>query len=147
MAHDYLDSRVAIVRITKVVDSDFWPISRIVAKDMELVCSSDIWISPVSIRYVSSCLTKLISIFSPGLFSISGQENISYFDFASLVKKRAGNTETTILKQSHLSSGTDSPVCSHATLPGRKMLERFGVKRQSIDSVICDSLSEVNSIR
>ena len=74
MAHGYLDSRVAIVRITKVVDPDFWPISRIVAKDMELVCSSDIWISPVSIRYVSSCLTKLISILAQVCFQFQDRK-------------------------------------------------------------------------
>ena len=88
-----LTSKVAIVRLTKVISSK----SGIASNFIKLLQSGksvdafdDLYFSPISLAYVCDALQKIAIASLPGIYHLSGESEITYLQFAQMLADRLG---------------------------------------------------------
>lgn len=79
---------VAIVRLTKVLSKNT-PLIRGWVNDLQdakkIYPFSDAYFSPISLNYATNGIAKVGSNLESGVFNLSGDDDISYFDFARML--------------------------------------------------------------
>jgi dTDP-4-dehydrorhamnose reductase len=115
-------SRVAVVRLSKVLSRE----SGIAAEFLRRVrcnegCDAfdDLRMSPISLDYVADALIAIASRKQPGIFHLSGAEELSYAEFASRLARHANADSALIRAVSSTASGAE--VLFRPVYPGLGM--------------------------
>lgn len=96
-------SKVAIVRITKVIGKEFplfksWVRSALAGKAVE--CFTDLYCAPISLMWLCRRVSYIVNKGAGGVFQFSGAEDVSYYDLALRLFKQQGITSQCVLKRS-----------------------------------------------
>lgn len=136
-----LNSKVAIVRLTKVLDINYGFFSDVLMKlsnKMNIEAYDDILFSPISLSYTCSSLLKIASLKLPGIFHLSGETSISYFKLLKMLAVRLSLPVELIKSQN--SSICESILFYYKPLfPVLSMKETFqltGIKPESFDDFL-----------
>ncbi len=144
-------SRVAILRLTKVVHRDlsiFQEWTRRLKTPAEIRPFSDMYFSPVSLAFVTDVLLHMTKegVFEPGVFQASGNRDISYADAAYLLASKIDAPSQFIKPCSWKSSGISIPfVPLHTTL--RPRLPRNMPNPQTdAKTTLCDTFDQLKTL-
>ena len=133
---------VAVVRLSKVLS----PGAGMVAEFLRRLrarerCKAfeDLKISPISLRYVADALSKIASRRLPGIFHLSGAEELSYAQFAFKLAERLGAGAELIQQVCSVREGMD--VVFRPTHPGlgmRRTRSLLGIDSESLDELLLE---------
>jgi dTDP-4-dehydrorhamnose reductase len=102
--------RVAVVRLSKVLSPGAGMVAeflRCASARIQCEAFEDLKMSPISLRYVSNGLMKIASGRLPGIFHLSGTEELSYGEFASRLFERLGADTSLIHRVPSVQLGAD----------------------------------------
>lgn len=83
-----IPNKTAIIRLTKVLYSRFPLIEKFIQqaeRGESVQAFNDMTLCPVSVLQVTTFLTRLMAHFQPGIYQLSGENDISYFELMSKV--------------------------------------------------------------
>lgn len=131
---------VAILRLTKVVARNMplieqWRTSLRARRTISAF--SDMQLAPVPVDVVAQSIGALLSAREPGIYQLSGPEDVSYLDLARLLAQRVGAeawlvTETTAT-QAGLPVGATP---SHTTLDSSTLEALHGIVVPAVDELV-----------
>ena len=139
-----LRSNVAIVRPTKIVTLENKLIYESVLSlqnSKSIAMFSDYLLSPISIKYIQTSLFQLLVLKIPGIFHLSGDKDMSYFDLFKKISEAIGVATTQVLPSSKLA--LKNQTLFDQKFPSISMKStsiQLGILPQKIDSVIMDFL-------
>ena len=113
-----LSNAIAIVRLTKVLSSDYPLIIHWINALKKGECIepfSDYYLSPISLNKVIDCLKKVGEQRLSGVIHLSGEEDVSYFDLALCLVRSMGVNKELIESKSVIESGQAIGVVSRYT--------------------------------
>ena len=132
---------VAIVRLSKVVSRKsgvFVEFLNHLQNGDSFQAFNDLYLCPVSHGYVCKGLIHIANKGIPGIYHLSGERNLSYYDFAKLIAKRSGaSTEGIISVES--CSRTDISILykpRYANLQMNRTTRLTGLKPELIDATL-----------
>lgn len=141
LVEDYLADTpgVAIIRSTKVFHDTHVLLQRWrmdLNQGGEISPFADVFLSPISVRYYVRALYALQAAGARGACNLSGEKNISYYDFVSLLFDAEGYRKSQIASCDAKKTMT---LSSPRTLPCLAMdRDCYGLSPQPLDSVILD---------
>jgi len=137
---DELRDAVTILRLTKVLSKE----DGFIYENMtELKCGnkifaySDLLISPISLPYVTKCIAAVIDKKIPGIFNLSNQSELSYFDFFIEIAKKMQINPTHVFANSAIKEAKNIifwPV--NPSLGMKNTTEKFGILPESLEDVL-----------
>lgn len=83
------NSNISILRLTKVIDKFYGLFNNIVSKlssNSEIQFFDNYYLAPISTYYIANIIEKLIKNWEPGIYNLSSDAQISYFDLAIRLK-------------------------------------------------------------
>ena len=139
LSHD--DARVAIVRLTKMLDGGGlvggWIETLRSGGNVE--AATDMVLSPVSLRFVLDGLIKIAQLGRGGVYHLSGAEALTYYEFAVRLASALG-AQTSCVRPVAVRAGLAAAGSSGILLDMDDTRSRAGLTPQTVDSVICDLL-------
>lgn len=125
-------SSVAVVRLTKVISTDFhllknW--SSCLRLNEIIEPYFDLYLCPIAIKHVLYCLYLIALNKLTGIFHLSGEKDLSYFNLAQLLAKKMGKESSLIRPVSCFTRGVSKNNAPRFTsLNMSKSRELFGLK-------------------
>jgi len=122
---------VAILRLAKVVAPTMpllqdW--MRALSAGVPIRAFHDMTMAPVPIGLVSTAIAALLESRAPGLFQLSGPQDVSYTDVARHVAGRLGAAPALVTPVSANEAGMpDGATPRHTTLDSTALRQRFGI--------------------
>ncbi len=141
-----LRSNVAIVRPTKIItfENKFFYESVLSLKNSKSISMfTDYLLSPISMRYIQTSLFQLLGLKIPGIFHLSGVEDISYFSLFKKISEAIGIDPAQVSPSSK--SALENQILFDQKFPSISMKStsvKLGIQPQIIDSVVMDFLHE-----
>ena len=141
-----LDSRIAVIRPTKIVACATPMILEWIEKlggGKEIQPFSDFFFCPVSLKFLSHSLAALALLRPSGIFHLSGQSQVSYAEFAKVLAKSMGVDSDIVVPTN--SARFKVPAFYTPRQPCLSMASTtalLGIQPQSLQSVVDDLLSE-----
>ena len=142
---DYSDN-VAIVRLSKVLSNNdlrfcSWLHEMKIGKIVNPFY--DLYISPISTKYVSSCVYQIGNMQYPGIFHLSGDKELSYARCLELLAKQHLVNTSLIQSVSMYKAISDTSIIQkHTTLCMEETISKFGFTLPKVEdtilSVECD---------
>ena len=135
---------VAIVRLTKVLSKNTPLISDWIEKlkaGKEIYPFSDAYFSPISLKYATNAIAKVGSNMRTGIFNISGNDDISYYDFARILAIKLHGVDDLVRPVSKVI--TNSKIFAsgrYSTLDMEKIMTITDIKPQPFENVLEDLL-------
>jgi dTDP-4-dehydrorhamnose reductase len=130
--------KLALVRLTKVLDlnSGIYKNWKQSFRDRKLIkAAADLVISPITSCYVANSLEKIANSGKPGVFHLSGCEDITYYDLATCVAKELGLID--LVKKDWISEPVERmPSKRHSSLSMNRTTALLGIKPQPLKNVI-----------
>ena len=141
-----LSRLVAIMRPTKIttLKSEFFNQAFLdLNKNIPITMFQDYLFSPISMRYFKAAILKLVESKIPGIFHLSCDEDIAYYDFFKKISRTIGAREELVLPTSKLSLD-NGPLLDQKfpSISLKTTAIQLGILPQRIDSVIEDFLNE-----
>ena len=130
--------KLAIVRLTKVMSKSLPIISRwkkIIESNQLIEAFNNKYVSPISVNYCVSSLVKISELQKPGIYHLSGSENITYYELAKMLVKKWG-TSMKLVKEIVEQDFYEKSVTNIASLSMRCTTEITGIQPQKIEEVI-----------
>lgn len=134
--------RASIIRITKVLESDrgIVPIWTDALKNGGYVdIITNVQISPISVRFSSLAIMKILKSRRCGIWQLSGEKDISYLKLYELISQRYEYKNNPPQQNAVRLNQADQCV-PFGTLDTYRIVEEFGVQPQSIQAVLDDVL-------
>jgi len=136
-----LSKNVAIVRLTKVLDSQTGLVSQwtLMLKNSESVSAfDDMYMAPISLKYTTDLLYRIGRGQHSGTYQFSGLEDISYFNFAHRLKAKYPKSSSVIraTKSCNQTIVIDAP--RYTSLDMKEVVNTLAVKPQATEDVIND---------
>ena len=100
--------KLAIVRLTKVVEPNMALIQNWIQRlqqDQPIDAYTDMMLAPVSLRQVINVLIKIGEKNLTGIYQVSGNQDISYYDLATFLAQRLSRSDSLVRAVSGLESG------------------------------------------
>lgn len=141
-----LRSNTAIVRPTKIITLEnklFYESVSALKNSQSISMFSDYLLSPISMRYIQMSIFKLLVLKIPGIFHLSSDADISYFDLFKKISEAINVVPTQVLPSSKLT--LENHTLFDQKFPSISMKStsiKLGILPQEIDSVILDFLHE-----
>lgn len=136
---------VTILRLTKVLSARLSLISGWIGDlggGKRIRAFDDLLFSPVSLRYTASALARLAASPHSGIFHLSGDADVSYYDFASALAARLG-VDTSLVARGHSAERSGAVVSPRFSAMGMDVTRRLiGERPQSMGEVIEDLIEE-----
>jgi len=131
---------VAIVRLTKVVHDDGligeW--LRALADDRDIEAATDLFLSPVSLRFVTAGLLRVAEVRRGGIYHLSGERASSYYEFARALAGSLGASRSQT-KPVRVRGRIDRSTTSNAgAMSMEQTSKRIGIAPQPLSSVLFD---------
>ena len=139
--HDGDDSRVAIVRLTKVL-SDGGLVGgwiEMLRAGRHVEAATNMVLSPVSLTFVLEGLIRIAQLGRGGVYHLSGAEALTYYDFASRLANALG-AEIHCVRPVEVRAGRGAAGAIGGALGMEDTRHRVGLGPQTVDSVIRDLL-------
>lgn len=141
-----LDSHggLAIVRLAKVVapsDSRFEEWIAALGEGSEIEAATDVYLSPVSLEYVTRGLTKIAAYRTTGIFHLFGERTLSYYDFALELARSVGASVAQVIPARVLDKAGSIVSGSAASLSMRTTTSALGIEPQTVGDAIRDLIS------
>ncbi len=130
-----------ITRLTKVISKDnplIYDWTKKLRAGVQINAFFDILFSPISLDYAVNNLINISKKGCPGIYHISGEQNISYYEFACLLAKKIG-VNTNLVNPSSAFERGKSKNYQHVALGGTRMGDKLGIISEEVEKVI-DSL-------
>ena len=141
-----LSSRVAILRPTKILSKGnlfFFRCLMDLKNKEKIQMLEDYYFSPITMEYTLTAIFHLIHLKTGGIFHVSSNENISYFNFFKRVAVDVGVNSELVLPISKLTSG--KTFLNQGKFPRLSMprtTEMLGIYPQKISDVIKEFVYE-----
>jgi dTDP-4-dehydrorhamnose reductase len=139
-----LPGNKAIVRLTKVLSSDSGLVSHWVAKlncGERLSAFGAMYMAPISLKFAVDLLYRIGEGRWPGIYQISGLEDLSYANFAQLLAIRLGASSSIVDISNSCVETHHVAAARYSTLDMTEVTRRFGITPQPVLDVIDDLLS------
>ena len=136
------EDRLNIVRLTKILDVDTPPLPNWFSawdRGEPIQPFSDLTFAPMSVRFVGDALARLGEKRIPGDLHLSGAQNVSYVDLATVLAQRLGIDERLIAPTTSEEKGVNIPFKPrYSGLGMRRTTELSGITPQTIEDVAKD---------
>ena len=135
---------VAIVRLTKVLSRNTPLISDWIKKlkaGKKIYPFSDAYFSPISIKYATNAIAKVGSNNRTGIFNISGNDDISYYDFARTLAIKLNGVDDLVRPVSKVTANSTIFASGrYSTLDMEEIMTIIDIKPQPFENVLEDIL-------
>ncbi|MEO8165587.1 MAG: sugar nucleotide-binding protein, partial [Betaproteobacteria bacterium] len=146
LALDKGKGNVAIVRLTKVLSARTDIVRKFtdnMRRGETVQAFSDLFISPVSLKYVVDSLLVVERSRVGGIFHLSGSEEFSYAEFARRLAKKLGVPADLIRETTMEESRQTVLYCPrHPTLDMSSTAQSLGLKPEPIDATVANVLAD-----
>lgn len=131
---------LAVVRLTKVVHDDGlvgeW--LRALADDRDIEAATDLFLSPVSLRFVTTGSLRVAEVRRGGIYHLSGERALSYYEFARALAASLGASRSQT-KPVQVRGRIDMSTTSNAgAMSMEQTSKRVGIAPQPLSSVLFD---------
>lgn len=134
----------AIVRLTKVLGARSLLVHTwcsALQGRKRISAFDDVYIAPISLKFVVESLYLIGSSKRAGIYQISGREDISYARFARLLAAKLCVPSELVQGQSCKGSGASILATQHGSLDMTETIESFGIHPQTAEAVVKDLLT------
>ena len=142
----HAEDRLSIVRLTKILNEETPPLPgwfSAWAGGRTIEPFADLIFAPMSVRFVGNALATLGEKRVPGDLHLSGDENVSYVDFAMKLARRLGVDPALIAPTTAEAKGVHIAFKPrYSGLSMRRTTELTGVTPQPIDDVVNELVAE-----
>ena len=137
-----LSASVAVIRPTKVISMEnkfFYKALLNLKEEKPISMFSDYMLSPISINYFQSSILKMITEKIPGIFHLSGKEDVSYYKFFKQLAGVIGARSELVLPISKLKFENQFLFDQNYPSISMKLTSlKLGISPQNINSVFKD---------
>lgn len=133
-------SSVAIVRLTKVLSNDFGLFSKwreALKKGMSIHPFSNLSMAPIPLSFTVSVLRLIADLRLPGIFQLSGEEDLSYADAARIGASHIG-ADPQLVQPTEVScvEGYDKSPPVYTSMDGQRLMLELGIRPPSVQWTI-----------
>ncbi len=141
------EHRLAIVRLTKVLDASSSPLPAWLAswkQGQPVHPFADLTFAPISRSFAASALAVIAEKRVAGALHVSGSENLTYVDFAHILAKTLGVDSTLIVPTTAVAQGVEIPFKPRFSGLGMiRTTDCTGLHPQTPESVAADILLSI----